>query len=274
MDGGKVDIVCPACKKGRLAGPDGADEESSCARCKASFPKRNGVIDLIREPPGRRKISQALMEWRPLIKIYESGYWRKSSLFARRTGIKFDDEYNKVATALNLSGNEVLLDLACGPGIYSRPFARLLKSGHVVGLDLSAPMLDYAASKARAEGIKNLTLIRGSALDLPFPDEQFDAANCCGAVHLFPDPQKAIDEVGRVLKPGASFTAAVFGRPPGERAERIAAWRVRNFGVNSFLPEEIEKFFTNAGLHQAKILHHKEGWAWLVMSGVKPEWAA
>jgi len=57
-------------------------------------------------------------------------------------------------------------------------FARNLRSGFVVGLDLSKPMLRWAAAKAGTDGIKNLLFIHGHALDVSFPDNEFHRVNC------------------------------------------------------------------------------------------------
>jgi len=114
------------------------------------------VIDLIPDLVYEPSRGQTLMEWEPLINIYESRWWRKSGLFEVITGIGFDHEYRLILSALNFTGDEVILDLACGPGIYSRPFAQILDRGSVVGLDLSGPMLNYAAAKARDQGIENI----------------------------------------------------------------------------------------------------------------------
>ncbi len=262
-------ILCPTCKKDQLTLESATDSEVHCADCSISFPVKDGVIDLLPGSNQKRSLSQALMEWKPLIRIYESRLWRRSLLFTLRTGISFEREYEVIAEAAKLEGNEILLDLACGPGIYSRPFARRLSRGCVVGLDLSVPMLDYASSRARAEGLENLVLIHGNALDLPFPDNEFDAANCCGAIHLFPDLPHAFGEISRVLGPGGRFTAAAFRRPVGRLAKNIASFYYRKFGLNSFLPDELESLFKQAGLHDVKC-HHAKG-IWLIMSAVKPE---
>ena len=42
--------------------------------------------------PPAKSLGQRLMEWRPLVAIYESRFWRRSGLFARIAGIHFDDE--------------------------------------------------------------------------------------------------------------------------------------------------------------------------------------
>ena len=265
----KPDVRCPRCKNDSLYIVGAMEGEVRCNECDARFPVHNGVINLLPKSTGKRKFGQVMMEWEPIIRIYESRYWRKSHFFALRTGIHFDQEFQLVTKAADFSGNEVFLDLACGPGIYTRPIARTLKQGHVVGLDLSTPMLNHLSRRAVEEGIRNLTLIRGSALDLPFGDQTFDAVNCCGALHLFPDVARALVEISRVLMPEGRFTSAVFGKPSGTRARMIGDFYYRKLGINSFLAEEFELLLQQTGFRDVTYLHKKEGWGWLVTSAIK-----
>jgi SAM-dependent methyltransferase len=95
------------------------------------------------------------MEWPPLIRIYESRLWRRSPLFGLLAGISVERECGLIAQAAGLDGDPHVLDLACGPGIYSRRFARAVPHGTVVGLDLSAPMLLHGQRRAEANLASN-----------------------------------------------------------------------------------------------------------------------
>jgi SAM-dependent methyltransferase len=261
----RVSLRCPSCRAGRLSPAGGSNGTVRCDGCRAFYPVMNGVIDLLPSSTTRRKLGQFLMEWEPVIRVYESSWWRKNPLFALYTGVSFDREFELVARAANLSGEEWFLDLACGSGIYARPMARRLERGHLVGLDLSAPMLRVLGRKAEAQGLENLTLVRGSALDLPFEDCTFHAVNCCGALHLFSDVARALGEIRRVLRPGGGFTAAVLGRPPGKGARRIAGLQRRWLGIHAFEPGEFQSLLTSAGFVEEKVLHHRDGWGWRVV---------
>ncbi len=116
-----------------------------------------------RNRSGRRSIAQATMEWEPLIRVYESRLWRRSLLWRLLAGISFEQEYRLVAEAARLAPGTCVLDLACGPGIYARRFARAVSDGRVVGLDLSLPMLHYASRKARSERFHDLLFVRCDA---------------------------------------------------------------------------------------------------------------
>jgi len=135
----KPKILCPACKSGLLPSELRTVSEAHCTVCGAAYPMKGGVMDLLPESARQRTLSQFLLEWKPFIHIYESRLWRKNPLFMALLGISFEREHEAIIQAASLKGDEILLDLACGPGIHTRPLAQSLKSGSVVGLDLSLP---------------------------------------------------------------------------------------------------------------------------------------
>ncbi len=261
-------IICPSCKTGGLNYNSDAENEATCGSCNKSYPVKNKIIDLIPGVAYERSVSQAFMEWSPLIRIYESRLWRKSPMFAFSFGISFRREYNIIVDSLKLKSYEPVLDLACGPGTYTRAFAKKENCKKVVGLDLSLPMLDYASRASKVEKIEDLALVRGSALEAPFPDNEFYAINCCGALHLFPNIPRALNEICRVLKPGGRFACAVFRKRPGKMGDRAADFRKRRMGITQFSEEELESLCKRAGLSNIKILHSKR--YWILASAAKP----
>ena len=214
----------------------------------------------------RRTFAQTLMESPLLASIYESRLWRRSPVLTALLGISFAAEQELILDALDLRGDERVLDLACGTGIYTRPLARRLARGHVVGLDLSPPMLRYAADTARAEHIENLAWTRASALALPFADTSFAAVLCSAALHLMPDTARALAESHRVLHPGGDIVLAVFRMQSGWLARATARAR-RGVGTRAFSTESLEQALTTAGFKTMEILHARGGW--LVVRGIK-----
>jgi ubiquinone/menaquinone biosynthesis C-methylase UbiE len=102
---------------------------------------------------------------------------------------------------LGLVGGECVLDVGCGPGATTRLFADAVgEDGLVVGLDASPPMLAAAARRTRN---RNLAYIRADGAVLPFRSSSYDAVSSFGALHLFEQPMRAVDEIVRVAKPGA-----------------------------------------------------------------------
>lgn len=160
-----------------------------------------------------------------------------------------------------------MLDLACGPGIYARRFAGERPAGVVVGMDLSRPMLRYAARASRRAGLANLFLLRGDATELPFAADVFDAVNCCGALHLFADVRRALTEMQRVLRDGGCLTLAVFRRGDGALAQVRARIRRRLYGIETFSPTDLASRLRAAGFTPHPPLH--AAGLWLIMSAHK-----
>ncbi len=117
-----------------------------------------------------------------------------------------------------LRPSDRVLDIACGTGIVARTAARRLGSGGtVVGLDLSAPMLEAARSAAANEGV-SVEWREGSALKLPLPDAAFDVVFCQQGLQFFPDRPAALLEMHRVLAAGGRLVLSVWReieRSPG-----------------------------------------------------------
>ncbi|MCE5192234.1 MAG: methyltransferase domain-containing protein [Actinomycetia bacterium] len=97
----------------------------------------------------------------------------------------------------------VALDVATGGGHTAIAVAPLVAG--MVALDLTPEMLDAARGLAEERGIAGIEFVLGDAEALPFADESFDLVTCRIAAHHFPDIQRSVDEVARVLRPGGRF---------------------------------------------------------------------
>jgi SAM-dependent methyltransferase len=108
--------------------------------------------------------------------------------------------------------NMRVLDLASGTGEPAITIAkRIAPTGHVTALDLSSDLLTLAAERRRHRGLANLTTQQAHAQQIPVLDEPFDLATSRFGVMFFPDTQRALTELRRVLKPGARACFAVWG---------------------------------------------------------------
>jgi phosphatidylethanolamine/phosphatidyl-N-methylethanolamine N-methyltransferase len=102
-------------------------------------------------------------------------------------------------------------------------------AGHVqvTGIDLSAEMLREAEAKARKGRLKNLAgLHQMDARQIAFPDASFDHVAAMHIMSVVPEPEKVLDEMARVVRPGGSVMIAnhFAGRADGWTfAERLAA---------------------------------------------------
>jgi SAM-dependent methyltransferase len=102
--------------------------------------------------------------------------------------------------ALGEAASGRLIDIACGPGVVTAALAP--NAASVVAFDATAEMLAKAKARCAKAGVNNVEFKSGDAEHLPFADAQFDGAVTRAAVHHFVDPQNAINEMFRVLRPG------------------------------------------------------------------------
>lgn len=116
------------------------------------------------------------------------------------------------------------LDVCCGSGDLAFELAAAVgPSGSVAGLDFAADMLSDAeqrrASRASARPasrpLARMSWVQGDALDLPFADASFDAATMGYGLRNVADIPKALRELRRVLKPGASAAVLDFNNAEG-----------------------------------------------------------
>ena len=193
-----------------------------------------GYLDLLDRELESTGRTQDLMLTRVVPAIYER-YWRPAlgRVALGFTGPGMAEEMRIARLLLGLSEGDAVLDLACGPGNFSRGFARTVgPEGLVVGVDASETMLARGGEELRRDDPGNLVLVRGDATALPFRDASFDGACCFAALHLFDDPFAALDEMRRTLKPGGrialltSVRREVTLRPLKPVLERATGMRI------------------------------------------------
>jgi SAM-dependent methyltransferase len=199
-----------------------------------------GYLDLIGAATDGGTVAQRLMRSRAVPLIYQR-LWRPVAgrLLMGVTGPGTEEEHRIALAMLSISPGERVLDVACGPGNFTRDFA--LASGHglVVGVDSSATMLAVAV---RDNPMGNAAYLRGDACDLPFRDGSFDAVCCFAALYLIEDPMRALAEIVRVLAPGgrlALMSSCNRGPVPASTANAVVRGisGVRVFGRDELTAE-------------------------------------
>ena len=95
---------------------------------------------------------------------------------------------------------QTLLDVGCGTGWLLNRLARVHPAEYH-GLDVSENMLAVAEEKH----IPGAVFVQGVADQLPYADDFFDVVTCIQSFHHYPDPDRAMREVLRVLKPGGLY---------------------------------------------------------------------
>jgi ubiquinone/menaquinone biosynthesis C-methylase UbiE len=208
-------------------------------RGRADFSR--GYIDLLEGDVEAEGPVQGLMRSGTVARIYER-WWRPAlgRLAKGFLGPGMADEHRIARLLLALGPGDGVLDVACGPGNFSREFARTVTDvGLVVGIDASRPMLEQAVHEARTGGASNLVFVHGNAIELPFQDKSFDAVSCFAALHLFVDPLAALDHMRRVLTPGGRIALFTTCRGRSAPLRTFETWVGRTSGMRMFEQREI-----------------------------------
>jgi len=129
----------------------------------------------------------------------------------------------RIYNHLQISNNDLILDVACGTGNYA---ISLLEMGiRVIGTDISKEMIDKAASKT-----DRIQWVQANAEALPFEGHTFYGATCILAIHHFHDLLQSFCEVFRVLKDGTRFV--IFTSTPDQ---------MKNYWLNEYFPKMMER---------------------------------
>jgi ubiquinone/menaquinone biosynthesis C-methylase UbiE len=121
--------------------------------------------------------------------------------FSRKYRLKDLKEYANLAASHVTSGGSVL-EIATGPGYFCIELAKL-GNFKITGLDISNDLIKIARNNAEKAGVK-VGFLQGNASNIQFPDTSFDFIFCSWAIKNFMEPQKALNEMYRVLKPGGT----------------------------------------------------------------------
>jgi ubiquinone/menaquinone biosynthesis C-methylase UbiE len=120
----------------------------------------------------------------------------------------------RLLSILAPTAGERLLELGPGTGYYTLPVARALDGGRLRIADIQQRMLDHTMRRARKAGLGNIESTRCDAQSLPYENDSFDGAFTVTTLGEVPDPDRALQELARVLKPsGRLVVGEVIGDP-------------------------------------------------------------
>lgn len=130
----------------------------------------------------------------------------------RGSGAGMKDSHMHLALAivneLPAADNDVILDLSCGEGWFTRYLAtEVAPKGQVIGVDISEKMVE--AARANPDNPKNVKFEVATAEDLPLEGDLFDHIVSIESFYYYPDQVSAGHEMFRVMKPGGTFFVAM-----------------------------------------------------------------
>lgn len=154
----------------------------------------------------------------------------------------YDDMYSKISDSV---GGKSVLEIASGTGRLARSVAPASK--RFVATDYSEGMLSVASKEACPD---NLSFELADANNLPYPDDSYEVVIIANALHIMPDPTKALSEIRRVLKPGGLLIAPNFVNRAGGVKSNLWTRFLSLIGVNfehRWTEDEYAKFIEDNG---------------------------
>ncbi len=146
-------------------------------------------------------------------RVQRYGWDKAAAYYERSWQAQLEPAQTTLLELACLTPGDRVLDVACGTGLVTLRAASLVApGGEVVGTDISEEMVATARNTARARGIANVAFERADAEELAFDACSFDAALCVLGLMYAPDPEKAVAEMRRVVRPGGCSACAVWGQ--------------------------------------------------------------
>jgi demethylmenaquinone methyltransferase / 2-methoxy-6-polyprenyl-1,4-benzoquinol methylase len=126
-----------------------------------------------------------------------------------------DEGWRKRAIAiLSAPHGGRVLDLCCGTGDLVFHLLRTDASLHVTGVDFCEPMLQAARTRAQREANGDATFVEADVMALPFGERSFDGATMGFSMRNVVDIDATLQEIRRVLRPGAKFVNLDMSKAP------------------------------------------------------------
>jgi demethylmenaquinone methyltransferase/2-methoxy-6-polyprenyl-1,4-benzoquinol methylase len=210
-----------------------------------------------------------------LISFQRHKAWRKDTL--RRMAIK---------------GGTRALDTCCGTADWTIALAEAVGfAGEAVGVDFSENMLEVGKKKVSNSGLKNITLMHGNAMELPFSDNYFDYVTIGFGLRNVKDRMQVLKEMQRVVKPGGMVVCLETSQPTAFGFKQLYYFYFRrimpvigrvfakSYQEYAWLHEsakdfpgrkELANMFRKAGLEEVEVKAYSGGVA-AVHFGLKPQ---
>lgn len=138
----------------------------------------------------------------------------------------------KAIRSLKKHQPQIILDVATGTGDFAIEAIRQLNPKKIIGVDISAGMLEVAQEKIRKKGLGDQFEVRlGDSEGLPFEDDMFDAVTAAFGVRNFENLEKGLADICRVTKPGGQVVILEFSNP-----KRFPVKQLYNFYFHNITP--------------------------------------
>ncbi len=180
-----------------------------------------------------------------------------------------NDQKKLAVDLLNLEDDALVMDLGTGTGAIIPYLAKQLgPSGRIIGIDFSKKMVQTANRRMQKQGIANAKAMIADGTRLPFPDNHFDAIIATFAFTSFPEPDKAMKECARVLRPGGILSILDTGKPHEKKGTlryrylKAVMWRAGYTDIGLDIP----RIVAGTGLKVSKVRRFPGSFAYIVIA--------
>ena len=197
-------------------------------------------------------------------------YAREAAGYDARWAAYLDRTTRAVLDRLDAQAGERILDVGCGTGWLLERLGRAVPTARLTGVDPVPEMLALARRRLSASAVD---LREAAAERLPFDDGSFDAVVSASVFHYVRQPETALSEMRRVLRPGGRLVLTDWNgdfltcRLIGVylRWQRRALFRI-------YRPTELRQLLRQAGFDAVEIDQYRAGWPWgmWLVRGVRP----
>ncbi len=182
---------------------------------------------------------------------------RRYDLNNRLHSLWRDQAWRRAAVKMaQVKPGEVVVDVACGTGDLAMAFGAA-GATKVIGIDFTVPMLEIARHKRGANQNTPLTYHAGDAMRLPLADRCADIVSIAFGIRNVAQPQAALREFARVLRPGGRLIILEFSQPTNpllrgfdrlyrERVMPVTATLIARdrSGAYKYLPRSVSTFLS------------------------------
>jgi ubiquinone/menaquinone biosynthesis C-methylase UbiE len=162
-----------------------------------------------------------------------------------------------ILSASGVGATDIVLDVACGPGLLACAFAE--RARHVTGIDLTPAMIERAQALQQAKGLTNMAWRIGHVVPLPFIDASFSLVFTRYSFHHFLDPRGVLAEMVRVCRPGGRVVVVdVFTTSPEQARAFNGMEKLRDPShVRALSLEELIGLLDEAGVQNVAAHYYK-----------------
>jgi ubiquinone/menaquinone biosynthesis C-methylase UbiE/uncharacterized protein YbaR (Trm112 family) len=200
-------VCCPECKKNlkpldNTGAADNIENGILCTECNKKFLITDGYIDFL---PDNVLIASSKRE--RIIRSLQAKMYTPVTNFMFLFCGGSKNARMEVLSQLDLKDNAVVLETGMGAGENYLMINKHAKNLRFFGIDIQKQMMTHCTRNIKRWEL-DVELFRADAVELPFKNEKFDVVFHLGAFNLFSDKIKAIEEMIRVAKAGASIVIA------------------------------------------------------------------